>query len=690
MSSSRRKKMTREEAMTELEKLRKEIEYHNYLYYVKDAPIISDAEYDRLFRRLLEIEAQFPDLVTPDSPSQRVGAPPAEEFKQVKHKVPMLSLQNAMDEGEIREFDARLKRFLGRSVVFDYVVEPKFDGLSAELIYENGVLVAGATRGDGFVGEDVTANLKTVRSIPLRLREGRNEATGEVVAVPPLIEVRGEVIMPIEKFEALNKEREAKGEPPFANPRNAAAGSVRQLDPAITASRPLDFYAYSIGVVEGLEIRSQWQLLGTLMALGFKVSSLVKKVHGIEEAVAEYRKMMALRDTLPFEIDGMVLKVDDFALQRELGEVSRSPRWALACKFPPRREVTKVEKVIVQVGRTGILTPVAVLTPVKVGGVTVKRATLHNEDEVARKDVREGDYVLVQRAGDVIPEVVEVLKDRRKGDEKPFVMPDKCPVCGGVVVREEGEVARRCIQANCPAQLKERIIHFASKRAMDIEHLGEKMADQLVDRGLVRDVADIYSLTFEQVVGLERMAKKSAENLLNAIERSKSRPLSRVIFALGIRHVGEALARSLATHFGSMDALMNASEEELLKVEDIGPIVAKSISDFFRQEANRRVVERLKEAGVSMTEKKEERSVAEEFAGKTFVFTGALRAMTRDKAQEIVVSFGGKAGSSVSRKTDYVVAGEEAGSKLAKARELGVKVISEDEFLAMIERAKAR
>jgi DNA ligase (NAD+) len=682
--------MTREEAMTELEKLRKEIEYHNYLYYVKDAPIISDAEYDRLFRRLLEIEAQFPDLVTPDSPSQRVGAPPAEEFKQVKHKVPMLSLQNAMDEGEIREFDARLKRFLGRSVVFDYVVEPKFDGLSAELIYENGVLVAGATRGDGFVGEDVTANLKTVRSIPLRLREGRNEETGEVVAVPPLIEVRGEVIMPIEKFEALNKEREAKGEPPFANPRNAAAGSVRQLDPAITASRPLDFYAYGIGVVEGLEVRSQWQLLGTLKALGFKVSSLVKKVHGIEEAVAEYRKMMALRDTLPFEIDGMVLKVDDFALQRELGEVSRSPRWALACKFPPRREVTKVEKIIVQVGRTGILTPVAVLTPVKVGGVTVKRATLHNEDEVARKDVREGDYVLVQRAGDVIPEVVEVLKDRRKGDEKPFVMPDKCPVCGGVVVREEGEVARRCIQANCPAQLKERIIHFASKRAMDIEHLGEKMADQLVDRGLVRDVADIYSLTFEQVVGLERMAKKSAENLLNAIERSKSRPLSRVIFALGIRHVGEALARSLAMHFGSMDALMNASEEELLQVEDIGPIVAKSISDFFRQEANRRVVERLKEAGVTMTEKKEERSVAEEFAGKTFVFTGALRAMTRDKAQEIVVSFGGKAGSSVSRKTDYVVAGEEAGSKLAKARELGVKVISEDEFLAMIERAKAR
>jgi DNA ligase (NAD+) len=690
MSSSRRKKMTREEAITELEKLRKEIEYHNYLYYVKDAPIISDAEYDRLFRRLLEIEAQFPDLVTPDSPSQRVGAPPAEEFKQVKHKVPMLSLQNAMDEGEIREFDARLKRFLGRSVVFDYVVEPKFDGLSAELIYENGVLVAGATRGDGFVGEDVTANLKTVRSIPLRLREGRNEETGEVVAVPPLIEVRGEVIMPIEKFEALNKEREAKGEPPFANPRNAAAGSVRQLDPAITASRPLDFYGYSIGVVEGLEIRSQWQLLGTLKALGFKVSSLVKKVHGIEEAVAEYRKMMALRDTLPFEIDGMVLKVDDFALQRELGEVSRSPRWALACKFPPRREVTKVEKIIVQVGRTGILTPVAVLTPVKVGGVTVKRATLHNEDEVARKDVREGDYVLVQRAGDVIPEVVEVLKDRRKGDEKPFVMPDKCPVCGGVVVREEGEVARRCIQANCPAQLKERIIHFASKRAMDIEHLGEKMADQLVDHGLVRDVADIYSLTFEQVVGLERMAKKSAENLLNAIERSKSRPLSRVIFALGIRHVGEALARSLAMHFGSMDALMNASEEELLQVEDIGPIVAKSISDFFRQEANRRVVERLKEAGVTMTEKKEERSVAEEFAGKTFVFTGALRAMTRDKAQEIVVSFGGKAGSSVSRKTDYVVAGEEAGSKLAKARELGVKVISEDEFLAMIERAKAR
>jgi DNA ligase (NAD+) len=682
--------MSKEEAIVELEKIRKEIEYHNYLYYVKDAPVISDAEYDRLFRKLLEIEAQFPDLVTPASPSQRVGAPPAEEFKQVKHKVPMLSLQNAMDEQEIREFDARIQRFLGRSIVFDYVVEPKFDGLSAELIYENGVLIAGATRGDGFVGEDVTANLKTVRSIPLRFREGRNEETGEAVAIPPLIEVRGEVIMPIEKFEALNKEREARGEPVFANPRNAAAGSVRQLDSSITASRPLDFYAYSVGVVEGFEIRSQWQLLEYLKALGFKVSSLARRVHGIEEVVLEYRKMMDVRDTLPFEIDGMVLKVDDFTLQRELGEVSRSPRWALACKFPPRREVTKVDRIIVQVGRTGILTPVAVLTPVKVGGVTVKRATLHNEDEVARKDVREGDFVLVQRAGDVIPEVVGVLKERRKGVEKPFVMPDRCPVCGGVVVREEGEVARRCIQANCPAQLKERIIHFASKRAMDIEHLGEKMADQLVDRGLVRDVADIYSLTFEQVVGLERMAKKSAENLLNAIEKSKSRPLSAVIFALGIRHVGEALGRSLAMHFGSMDALMNASEEALLEVEDIGPIVAKSIADFFRQEANRRVVERLKEAGVTMTERREEKAAADEFAGKTFVFTGALKSMTRDKAQELVVSLGGKAGSSVSRKTDYVVAGEEAGSKLAKARELGVKVISEDDFLAMVKRAKAR
>lgn len=682
--------MTREEAIVELEKLRKEIEYHNYLYYVKDSPIISDAEYDRLFRRLLEIEAQFPDLVTADSPSQRVGAPPAEEFKQVKHKVPMLSLQNAMDEQEMREFDARLQRFLGRSMVFDYVVEPKFDGLSAELIYENGVLVAGATRGDGFVGEDVTANLKTVRSIPLRLREGLNEETGDQVPIPPLIEVRGEVIMPIEKFEALNKEREAKGEPPFANPRNAAAGSVRQLDPSITASRPLDFYAYGVGLVEGIEIRSQWQLLGVLRALGFKVSSLAKKVHGIDEAVSEYKRMMGLRDTLSFEIDGMVLKVDDFALQKELGEVSRSPRWALACKFPPRREVTKVERIIVQVGRTGILTPVAVLTPVKVGGVTVKRATLHNEDEVARKDVREGDYVYVQRAGDVIPEVVEVLKDRRKGDEKPFVMPDRCPACGGVVVREEGEVARRCIRADCPAQIKERIIHFASKRAMDIEHLGEKMADQLVDRGLVRDVADIYSLTFEQVVGLERMAKKSAENLLNAIQKSKSRPLSAVIFALGIRHVGETLARSLASHFGSMDALMNATEEELLQVEDIGPIVAKSIADFFRQEPNRRIVQRLKDAGVTMTEKRDEKARAVEFVGKTFVFTGALKSMTRDKAQDLVISLGGKTGSSVSRKTDYVVAGEEAGSKLAKARELGVKVISEEEFLAMLERAKVR
>lgn len=669
--------MDKADAAKEIEALRKEIEYHNYLYYVKDSPIITDAEYDRLFRRLLELEEQFPDLVTPDSPSQRVGAPPAEEFKPIPHRTPMLSLQNAMDEGEMRDFEVRIKRFLGRDEPIEYVVEPKFDGLSAELVYEDGVLVVGSTRGDGYTGEDVTNNLKTIRSIPLRLRE-------DVRPAPKLIEVRGEVIMPVAKFEELNREREAKGEPTFANPRNAAAGSVRQLDPSVTAARPLEFYAYAIGTLVGLEVATQWELLAILRDFGFKVTDLARKTTGVDSVIEEYRRMLAMRDELPFEVDGTVIKVNSFAIQRELGEVSRSPRWAIAFKFPPRREVTKIEQIIVQVGRTGVLTPVAVLTPVKVGGVTVKRATLHNEDEIARKGVMEGDYVYVQRAGDVIPEVVDVIKERRNGTQRPFSMPDRCPVCGGPVVREEGEAARRCISASCPAQLREHIIHFASKRAMDIEHLGEKLADQLVEKGLVKDVADIYYLRFDQVAALERMAEKSARNLLEAIERSKTRPLARVIFALGIRHVGEALARDLAVHFGSIDALMQATLEDLAKVEGVGPVVAHSIRDFFDNPANREVIRRLRDAGVRMEHEAARSQADPRFAGKTFVFTGTLASMTREKAQALVQQRGGKTSSSVSRKTDYVVAGAEAGSKLAKARDLGVRILSEEEFVAML------
>lgn len=667
--------MDRDEAARELECLRREIEHHNYLYYVKDAPEISDEEYDRLFRRLLALEDAFPDLVTPDSPSHRVGAQPAEEFRPVPHRVPMLSLQNAMDEGEMRDFEVRLKRFLGRDDAVTYVIEPKFDGLSATLVYENGVLVTGATRGDGFTGEDVTSNLRTVRTVPLRLQSSHH--------IPRLLEVRGEVILPVARFEELNREREARGEPPFANPRNAAAGSVRQLDSSVTARRPLEFYAYTVGASEGLEVASQWDLLQALRDLGFKVTDLARRVVGIEEVVSKYRWLLSLRDQLPFELDGTVVKVDSFALQRELGEVSRSPRWAIAYKFPPRRAVTRVERIIVQVGRTGVLTPVAVLAPVKVGGVTVRRATLHNEDEIARKGVMEGDFVTVQRAGDVIPEVVEVLVARRDGSERPFAMPKQCPSCGEPVVREEGEAARRCVSSSCPAQLKERIAHFASKRAMDIEHLGDRLTEQLVERGLVRDVADLYALRFEQIEALERMAAKSAQNLLEAIEKSKSRPLAAVIHALGIRLVGEAMARDLAAHFGKIDALMDASEEDLMRVEGVGPTVARSIKAFFDSPANREVIRRLRESGVRMEHSAPRDEADPEFAGKTYVFTGTLTTMTRERAQALVLARGGKVASSVSRKTDYVVAGADAGSKLARARDLGVTVLSEAEFLRM-------
>lgn len=740
--------MDRELARRELDALRAEIERHNDLYYRRDAPEISDADYDRLFRRLLELEATHPDLVTQDSPSQRVGAAPAEEFASVRHRVPMLSLQNAMSEAELRAFDERVRRFLGRDEEITYVVEPKFDGLSASLVYENGVLTTGATRGDGTTGEDVTPNLRTVRDIPLRLAERdahvlrgdprgratrfpateartggiggrplgtpRNPQTLDLFAqcddpmgegtdapgTPPspspaprpgLLEVRGEVFMPIAGFEALNREREARSEPPFANPRNAAAGALRQLDPKVTASRPLAFFAYAVGAADGLEVASQHALLETLRDLGFPVTNLALRVVGIDAVVAACRDLGERRDALPFEIDGAVVKVDSVALQRELGEVSRSPRWAIAFKFPPRREVTQVVGITEQVGRTGVLTPVAELAPVRVAGVVVSRATLHNEDELRRKDVRVGDTVEVQRAGDVIPEVVGVRLDLRPMEATPYVMASTCPACDGPVVREEGEAARRCVNASCPAQLREHLVHFASKRAMDIEHLGDRLADQLVERALVRDVADIFTLTLADLAGLDRMAEKSAANLVQGIQAARQRPLARLLGALGIRGVGESLARSLAARFHTMDALAQAATtpadaddaDPLLKVEDVGPVVARSIRDWFAQDANRDLLRRLAEAGVRMDH--EASATADpRFAGKTFVFTGSLVTMTRDQAQELVVQRGGKAAGSVSRKTDYVVAGADAGSKLDKARDLGVPVLTEEAFREML------
>ncbi len=713
--------MERKDAQREAGLLRAEIERHNRLYYRKDAPEITDAEYDRLFRRLVGIEATFPDLVTPDSPTQRVGAAPAEQFAQVRHRVPMLSLQNAMSEDEVRAFDERIHRFLGRQDMdapeaasssasvsctdpsssparsggdITYVIEPKFDGLSAELVYEDGVLTVAATRGDGTTGEDVTANVRTIRAIPLRLQAP--PGPGDLFAppaVPRLLEVRGEVYMPVGGFEDMNREREARGEPTFANPRNAAAGGLRQLDPKVTAARPLDFYAYATGVVDGLSVGSQWALLQALRDLGFAVSDLARRVTGIEAVIREYRRLGDLRDSLPFEIDGTVVKVDSFALQQKLGEVSRSPRWAIAFKFPPRREVTRVLDILVQVGRTGALTPVAVLEPVRVAGVVVRRATLHNEGEVARKDVRVGDYVEVQRAGDVIPEVVAVQTARRTGDERPFAMPVACPSCGGPVVREEGEAVRRCVNASCPAQLREHLAHFAGKRAMDIEHLGDKLADQMVDRGLVKDMADVYALRYEDVASLDRMAEKSARNLLEAVEASKQRPLARMLAALGIRQVGEALARSLAARFQTMDALAAAATiavaegapDPLAEVEDVGPVVARSIRDWFGSPSNRILIDRLAQAGVRMTHEPAGAVADPRFAGRTFVFTGSLTSMTREQAQALVAARGGKAAGSVSRKTDYVVAGADAGSKLDKAREMGVAVLTEDEFRAMVD-----
>ncbi len=662
------------------ERLRREIGRANYNYYVKDTPTLPDAEYDRLFRELQALEEQHPGLATPDSPTRRIGALAVEAFAQVTHPTPMLSLNNAFSEAEVEGFDRRVREGLGVAGPIEYAAEPKFDGLAVSLTYDKGVFALGATRGDGYTGEDVSANLRTLRSIPLRL-EGRN--------LPEFLEVRGEVLMLKRDFQTLNREQQKKGEKQFANPRNAAAGSLRQLDSRITAGRRLAFFAYGLGRVSGGKIPADRQShqLDYLESLRFPVARERSVVKGVEGLLDYYRGIGSRRDTLPFEIDGVVYKVDDLEFQVRLGFVSRAPRFAVAHKYPAQEEITQVLGIDVQVGRTGALTPVARLAPVFVGGVTVTNATLHNEDEVRRKDVRIGDYVIVRRAGDVIPEVVGVVKERRPAGVRPFRMPSKCPVCGSNVERPEDEAVARCTAGlYCPAQRKQALLHFAGRRAMDIEGLGEKLVDQLVDQGLVKTPADLYRLDAKNLASLERMAEKSAANVLDAVEKSKTTTLARFIYALGIRNVGEATARDLARHFGKLDPLMQASEDELQQVPDVGPVVARSIARFFGERHNREVIAQMRSLGVTWPETPVTRPPLQPLAGKTFVLTGTLPHLSRDQAKERIEAKGGKVSGSVSRKADYVVAGAEPGSKYDKALELGIAVLDEQGLLELLGR----
>ena len=669
--------MTQTEVRKKITDLREQLNLHSYRYYVLDDPDITDAEYDRLFRELQQLEAQYPGLVTPDSPTQRVGGAPLKGFETVEHRQPMLSLDNALNEQEMRDFDARLHRLLEMDDPFEYTIEVKMDGVAVELVYINGLLSIGSTRGDGVTGEDITANLKTIHSIPLRLRDAE-------LPVPARLDVRGEVYYPTAAFKKLNEEREKAGEPTFVNPRNSAAGSLRQLDPKLTAKRPLDIYVYGLGYSENSTLISQSQALAAFKKWGLRVNPLTKICLGIEEVIAAHAEFLELRPTLPYEIDGAVIKLNSFALQDQAGIRSRSPRWAIAYKFPAQQETTQIEKIVVQVGRTGAITPVAVLQPIKVGGVEVRRATLHNQDEIDRKDIRIGDWVIIQRAGDVIPEVVKVIISRRSGKEQKYTLPDTCPVCEAPVVRIEGEAVARCENVACPAQVKEMIRHFASKGAMDIEGLGEKLVEQLVEKELIASYADLYFLKLEQIADLERMAEKSAANLLEGIDKSRDIPLNRLIYALGIRHVGEHVARVLANHFGTLDKLSTASEEELQDIHEVGPQVAQSVNKFFAEPRNQQVLERLFAGGVKVQQKLVDEQTEQKFAGMTFVFTGALEKFTRDEAEKMVLDRGGRAASSVSKKTNYVVAGPGAGSKLAKAEQLGVDVLTEDEFLELM------
>ncbi|NLO89144.1 MAG: NAD-dependent DNA ligase LigA [Clostridia bacterium] len=670
------KDITLEEAKKRVEELRKEIEKHNYLYFVLNAPEISDQEFDALMRELTELEEKFPQLITPYSPTQRVGEQPSKEFAQISHPVPLLSLSNAFDFGDLKEWHERIKRHVDTPM--DYVVELKIDGLSVALTYENGIFVTGATRGDGYTGEDITANLRTIKTLPLRLKD----------SLPKLV-VRGEAYMPKAAFNRLNEERQKKGLSLFANPRNAAAGSLRQLDPKITASRPLGLFVYEVLTVEGTEFESHWQALSFLQEQGFPVNPYKKLCRSVEEVYSECTAWEERRWELDYDIDGLVVKVNNINTQRILGHTSKSPRWAIAYKFQSEQAVTRVKDIIIRVGRTGVLTPTAILEPVRLAGTTVSKATLHNEDIIREKDVKIGDKVIVQKAGEIIPEVVSVIKEERKGTEKTFFFPSQCPECGSRVVRLPGEAAVRCTGGLvCPAQRRESLIHFASRDAMNIEGLGPKIIEQILVKGLIEDAADLYYLRREDLINLERMGEKSADNLINAIQKSKNNPFSKLLFGLGIRYVGSRAAKILAERFKTMDRLIEADMDELMEINEIGEKIAQSVVEFFKEEHNLKVIDKLKRAGVNMSEDTAQEDLSLPLVGKKFVLTGKLSTMTRTEAKEKIESLGGEVLSSVSRKVDYLVLGKDPGSKYDKAVSLGITILEEEQFLKLFEKNK--
>ncbi|MBN2186567.1 MAG: NAD-dependent DNA ligase LigA [Dehalococcoidia bacterium] len=668
------------EIKQKVEKLRPAINYHNYRYYVLDSPEISDSEYDELVQELKQLEAEYPELVTPDSPTQRVGAPPVEAFGVVEHLQPLLSLANAFSHKELAAWHKRASNLLaGRS--FDLVCEPKIDGLAVALTYIDNLLSTGATRGDGYRGENITHNLRTIRSIPLSVPK----------EAPPRFEVRGEVYLPKAGFKKLNEERAKERLPLFANPRNAAAGSVRQLDSSITARRPLDIFVYGLGWAEGKTVPdTHWEIMQWLKSLGFKINPDIALYHTVDEAGRCYQSWVEKRESLPYEADGMVVKVNPIALQRELGNVAHEPRWAIAYKFPAIQGTTRLVDIGINVGRTGSLNPYAILEPVRVGGVVISQAALHNEEDIHRKDIRIGDWVIVQRAGEVIPEIVGPVKSRRTREAEVFSMPSRCPVCGAEVIKPEDEAMHKCTNAACPSQALERIKHFVDRGAMDIDRVGEKLCQALFEKSLIKDAADLYYLTKEQLLGLDKMADKSASNVLNSIEASKDRPLARVIFALGILHVGEEYAELLAENFASINELARATQESLLSLPSIGPKIADSITAFFKQEGNRHIIEKLRKAGVRLEKKKAEEVKPAELplAKLEFVITGKLEFFPRSEAEARIKTLGGKASSDVTKKTSYVVVGADPGSKLAKAQQLGIKMLSEAEFLHMLNQAK--
>lgn len=666
------KPLSFKEAEKKAARLREEIAFHEKKYYIDNDPQISDYEFDLLVKELEELERQFPELIIPESPTQRVGEQPLEGFVSVEHKIPMLSLDNCYTEEELREFEERIKRLLPSEKI-EYVAELKIDGLGISVLYRDGKYFRAVTRGDGYKGDDVTSNVKTIRSLPLSIKNSRE------------IEIRGEVYLPFQSFKQINEEREKRGETLFANPRNAAAGSLRTLDPREVASRKLDAFLYYI-TIDGREKETQADNLKTLQELGFKTNPYNRYCAGLDEVIEFYEIWKEKRDSLEYDVDGIVVKVNSTSQRHSLGSTAKSPRWAISYKFPARQATTKIKEIIIQVGRTGALTPVAILEPVRLSGTTISRSTLHNEDEIRRKDIRVGDFVLIERSGDVIPKVVSVMKERRTGKEKLFAWPSRCPVCNSATFRPEGEAIARCTNPSCPAKIRESILHFSSRKAMNIEGLGEALVDQLLERKLIRKISDLYFLRYDDLVELERMGPKSSRNLLDEIEASKKMNLDRLIYALGIRYVGERTAQALASSFKDLDSLAEADEEKLTEIEDVGPKVAESVVFFFKQPENRELIETLRKAGLNFSFKSEEGVRGRPLQGQTFVLTGRLESMSREEAKEKIEALGGMVTSSVSSKTDFVIVGDSPGSKLAKAEKLGVKTISEDEFLNLLER----